>query len=186
MKPYPCCRHVHPAIDAALELRERLQGGAAPTRLHVESYPAALDVTDRPDPRTPHQARFSIQYAVARTLVHGRPGLDAFEHAALDDPDVRGLLPRVSVAVCSELADAYPARWGARLTAGTGEGEELQVTREQATGDPDLPLDDAGLGAKVRGLFAWAGLGGRETEELLAGCGGLTRNGPAPELPRGA
>ncbi|MEX2471731.1 MAG: MmgE/PrpD family protein, partial [Gemmatimonadota bacterium] len=95
MKPYPCCRHVHPAIDAALEVREVL-GSATPERVSVKSYPAALDVTDRPDPRTPHEARFSLQYAVARALVRGAPGLSAFDAGALEDEDVRSILGRVT------------------------------------------------------------------------------------------
>lgn len=178
MKPYPCCRHVHPAIDAALEVRHALEGRTL-ERIGIESYPAALDVTDRPDPRTPHEARFSLQYAVARTLLHGRPGLDAFEAAALGDPAIRSMLARTSVAVDEALAAAYPARWGARITLRTEDGQRLEVLRETATGDPDHPLDDATLDAKVDGLFRWAGLEEEDGRRLSAACRDLVRDGPA-------
>lgn len=182
MKPYPCCRHVHPAIDAALEVRAAL-GGAAPGRISVESYPAALDVTDRPDPRTPHEARFSLQYAVARTLVHGTPGLDAFDAGALEEEEVRAMLGRVTVGVGEELAEAYPERWGARVKVRSDTGHTYDANAVTAKGDPDRPLDDLALDAKVEGLFAWGGLDPRFGAEFLEACRALTADGPGVVLP---
>ena len=182
MKPYPCCRHVHPAIDAALAVRVAL-GGAAPEHVSVESYPAALDVTDRPDPKTPHEARFSLQYAVARALVRGVPGLDAFEPGALEDAEVRAMLERVAVGVGEGLAEAYPERWGARVAVRSQTGRTHRVEVVSATGDPDRPLDDPALDAKVEGLFAWGGLDPRLGTDLLESCRGLTGDGPGVMLP---
>lgn len=182
MKPYPCCRHVHPAIDAALELRDRLEG-AAPSSVRLESYPAALDVTDRPVVRTPHEARFSLQYAVARTLLRGRPGLEAFEASAVEDAEVQALLARVGVDESPALARAYPRRWGARLLVETEDGGRHEAERASATGDPDLPLDDATLDAKVEGLFAWAEMDPERGRALLRSCRGLVDDGPVFELP---
>jgi 2-methylcitrate dehydratase PrpD len=183
MKPYPCCRHVHSAIDAALELHEQLGrveevGG----RIHIESYPAALDVTDRPHPRTPHEARFSMQYAVASTLLRGRPGLDTFEDDALRDHGVRSWLDRTTVETSPALEAAYPGRWGARVAVHTPAGETLEASRDGASGDPDRPLDDAALDAKVLGLFAWAELPDERGRALLEACRGLVGDGPVGGL----
>lgn len=187
MKPYPCCRHVHPAIDAALEVRATLGGASlgagALERVSVESYPAALDVTDRPDPRTPHEARFSLQYAVAYTLMRGAPGLDAFDARALEDEEVRSTLGRVTVGVGAELEQAYPERWGARVEVRSDTGHTNQAEVVAATGDPDRPLDDGTLDAKVEGLFAWGGLDRRHGAELLEACRTLTADGPGVPLP---
>lgn len=182
LKPYPCCRHVHPAIDAALELRAS-EGAVAPERIHIASYPAALDRTDRPRPRTPHEARFSIQYAVATTLLRGRPGLDAFEPAAVADPGVRALLERTTVAPDPALSRAYPERWGAHVRVEGADGSCRVSKRGSATGDPELPLTDEELDAKVSGLFEWAGLGEGRGAALLASCRRLTQDGPAFALP---
>lgn len=182
MKPYPCCRHVHPAIDAALELRDRL-GGATPSDVRVESYPAALDVTNRRVVRTPHEARFSMQYAVARTLLKGRPGLEAFEASTVGDRDVQALLAQTTVGVSPTLARAYPRRWGARVVVETRDGERHEAERESATGDPDRPLDDHELDVKVEGLFGWAGLEVERGRALLRSCRALAEDGPVFELP---
>ncbi len=183
LKPYPCCRHVHPAIDAALEVRERLRSGSPPVRVHVLTYPAALDVTDRPLPQTPHEARFSVQFAVARALLEGRPGLDAFEDAAITDARVRALLGRTTVAIDESLAAAYPARWGAAIEVETADRTVLHARRASATGDPDVPLGDADLDAKVLGLFQWAGMHPPRARQLLRRCRRLADDGLLFALP---
>ena len=183
IKPYPCCRHVHPAIDAALEIADGLRSDVALARVHVLTYPAALDVTDRPAPRTPHEARFSLQYAVATTLIRGRPGLDAFEPAALEDGRVRALLERTTVAIDAQLAAGYPARWGAGVEAVTADGERVSARRVSASGDPDNPLADAELDAKVLGLMQWAGMTARRARSLLRRCRRIADDGPLFPLP---
>jgi len=180
-KPYPCCRHVHAAIDAALELGEESVPSGAYERIHVATYPAALDVTDRPDPATPHEARFSMQYAVARTLAHGRPGLEAFEEPVLGDPAVRELLGRITVSVDPALAAAYPARWGVRVEALHGDGSRVGVSRDGASGDPEHPLDDQALDRKVEGLLSWAGWDPARRAAALAACRRLVDDGPLPD-----
>lgn len=172
MKPYPCCRHVHSAIDAALEIREALDG-APVAAVGVESYPAALSVTDRPRPTTPEEARFSIQYAVASALVGGRPGLDAFEPAAVGDPDVRDLLERIRVKTGPALAEAYPERWGAVVRVEEVGGAVHRAERASAKGDPECPLDDAELDAKVEGLMGWAGMDAAHVKTALTDIGSL-------------
>ena len=47
IKPWPACRHTHPAIDAALTVFEKLNG-AEIDHIEVETYQAAIDVCDRP------------------------------------------------------------------------------------------------------------------------------------------
>lgn len=191
MKPYPCCRHVHPAIDAALKLRDdaalELRGdtdGSEPARVHVESYPAALDIADRPFPRTPHEARFSLQYAVATALLRGRPGLETFEPPAIDTEGIRALLPRVTVESDATLAAAFPERWGARVCVERADGTKRTVVRHSATGDPDQPLDDPTLDAKVEGLFRWADVSAMRTKSILTSCRALIRDGSAFGLPK--
>lgn len=61
-KPFAACRHAHPAIDAAMELRAT---GKLEAPFVVETFADALTFCDRPDPQTELQAKFSLQHAVA-------------------------------------------------------------------------------------------------------------------------
>lgn len=96
LKQYPCCASTHSAIDATLVLRERHQ--LTPENVkHIESitHASALAHTDRPDPKTALDAKFSVQYCVARALMHGAVTFDHFADSALTQPELRALLARI-------------------------------------------------------------------------------------------
>jgi 2-methylcitrate dehydratase PrpD len=186
-KPYPSCRHTHPAIDAALELRERLDlrngGSGALERVRISSYPVALRITDNPAPASTYAAKFSMQFCVATALAKGSPGLASFETDRRSDPAVRALLERATVEVSPELAAAYPRRWGARVEVTTSDGRTLAAERESAKGDPENGLTDTELDEKVRGLCAYGGMSSSDAEELIRACKAMPRGGRPSLLP---
>ncbi|MSR35833.1 MAG: MmgE/PrpD family protein [Gemmatimonadetes bacterium] len=184
LKPYASCRHTHPVVDAALELRDQLAGTSFPgndTRVAIESYAVAVGLNDDPDPGSPYAAQFSLQFCAATALLHGAPGLAAFEPAALQDADLRALLLRTSVAEDRALSAVYPASWGGTVEVTHG-GRAYRATRSAALGDPELPLSDAALDVKVRGLLEFGGLSAEAADRLLAACRALPENGPIEGL----
>ena len=162
VKPHASCRHTHPAVDAALALRRELGGEvvAAARSVTVETYGAALAVTDTPDPRNPYQAKFSLQYTVAQALVGGRVGLGDFGPDRLDDPGLRAVMGRVGLRVDPGIDARYPGGWGARVRVGLADGRERTAQVDAPVGDPEVPVDDAAMLAKVADLLdgtRWAG-----------------------------
>jgi len=96
LKQYPCCGSTHSAIDAMLILRERHQ--LTPEKVaKIESitHDRALAHTDRADPRSVLDAKFSVQYCVVRALMHGDVAFEHFEGNAYADPEVQKLLKRI-------------------------------------------------------------------------------------------
>jgi 2-methylcitrate dehydratase PrpD len=186
-KPYPSCRHTHPAIDAALELRERLgtgNGGALEVEcVRVLSYPIALRITDNPAPTSSYAAKFSMQFCVATALAEGKPGLASFEPDRLNDPEVQTLVEHSVVEVSSKLAAAYPQRWGARVEVTTAEGQTHAAERSSAKGDPENDLTDAELDEKVHDLCIYGGMSSSEAEELIRACKALPGGGHPFALP---
>lgn len=169
-KPHAACRHAHPAIDAALVLRARIDG--LPDAIRVETYRDSILFCDKPTPTTPAEAKFSLQHSVAVALIHGDAGLDRFEPAALIDPEIVALRARVSVAVADDLTGAYPARFGARLIA-TADGVEHRIEALDALGDPENPLSPEAVGDKARALMASGGVRPGTAEALIAAVEGL-------------
>ena len=55
-------------------------------------------------------ARFSIPFALASILHHGRSGLESFNDAAVANPKVQALAARVSVEEDPAFTAAYPAQ----------------------------------------------------------------------------
>lgn len=157
-KPWGACRHAHPAIDAALELKAQ---GALTGAILVETFADAVTFCDRPDPASVLDAKFSIQHAVAIVAARGVPQLADFE------PDAIAALAaergRVSVRAADDITARYPDHFGARITTDAGR-VELIDTR----GDPERPLGAEGVVAKARALFAWGGLDDDRAEHGIA------------------
>lgn len=156
-KPWAACRHAHAAIDAALLLRDHARV-ADIARLTVETYPDAATFCDRPDPTSGHEAKFSLQHAVAVTLLDGPPGLDSFTPEAIIRPDVAGLRRRIQVRVVDRYAAAFPRHYGSGLSAELGDGRTLRTDVPDALGDPENPVDDDTIIAKARTLMLAGGL----------------------------
>jgi 2-methylcitrate dehydratase PrpD len=155
IKPWPCCRHTHPAIDAALELSRQIAGRPI-AEVKVEAYRAALDVCDRPLPETEYQAKFSLQHCVAAALRDGVIDFTSFgpearaRHAAARE--------RVALAVADPYANAYPVNWGSAVTVTLSDGTSLRAERRDAKGDPEAPLSRDEMIAKADMLMRLGGL----------------------------
>lgn len=166
-KPWGACRHAHPAIDAALELKAKL--GSLDGDIQVGTYADAIKFCDRPDPKTVIDAKFSLQHAVAVVAERGVPQLADFEPEAIASlTDVRA---RVSVSEAGDITKRYPENYGARLTCG-GAHVELVDT----LGDPERPMPKEGIIDKARALITWGELPSREADRAVD----LALNGDDP------
>lgn len=149
-KPWAACRHAHPAIDCALELRAA--GKLAPP-FHVETYADALTFCDNPHPTTETQAKFSLQHAVA-VIASGRNATPAdFTLEAI--AELAPLRAQVTVSEDTAITARYPTHFGARVN-----GFELQDCR----GDPERPVGEADIVAKMHMLAEWGGLPASEAD----------------------
>jgi 2-methylcitrate dehydratase PrpD len=156
-KPWAACRHAHPAIDATLLCGDALADGP----IRVETYGDALKFCDRAHPVSAIEAKFSIQHAVAVVAVKGKPELGDFEPDAL--PRFAAARARVTVALAEDLNAAYPAHFGARVTAGG-----VTKLAADALGDPENPVGRDALVAKLRALVDWGGLASAEADSAVA------------------
>lgn len=149
------CGHSFPAIDGALELQQR--HGFRPediVRVEVGTYKPALEIACHARPATANEARFSIPYVVATALVHGSVRMAAYEPARLRDPATLSLMERVHVTVDPQRDAAFPARRSARVTVILRDGTRLTHLQPDRKGDPELPLSDGDVQAKLVELAA--------------------------------
>ena len=179
IKPWPCCRHAQPTIDAAIALHGEL-GGAKPLRIKVGTYQAALDVCDRPLPEDPYSAKFSLQHCVAVALMDGRVVQSSF------DPDARArvaeLRGRVELSKSSSIDAAYPEAWGAEVSVEMADGRRLGALRRACKGDPENPVTSAELAAKGRALLIDGGMAASDADAFVATVEALADDRPVPEL----
>ena len=155
IKPWPSCRHTHPAIDAGEELRATLKAEGRSTdkieAVKVETYRAALDVCDRPVATTDYEAKFSLQHAVAAALTCPKVDFAAFGDTARTQ--CGPLAAKVMLEAAEPFAGAYPNAWGARVTLTLKDGSQRMAERTNAKGDPEAPLSEGEMVAKARMLM---------------------------------
>ena len=99
IKQYPCCGSTHSALDAMLKLaREHKPDAGDIERVDVWTHARRLEHTNRPDPKSDLDAKFSVQYCMTRALLDRRIAIEHFEGKAYEEQKVRKLLPRVHAA----------------------------------------------------------------------------------------
>lgn len=141
-KIYPCCYSTHSAVEATLNLVRQHGPFDVNTVERIDSRTSArgLAHTDRPQPNSALNAKFSVQYCVARAALHGEVRLDHFEGDAWRDAAVQVLLPRVHAAPYGP--DLFPENlpFGAevKITLKNGRSVSAKVDRPlgRTSGNP--------------------------------------------------
>ncbi|MCC5940885.1 MAG: MmgE/PrpD family protein [Balneolaceae bacterium] len=169
IKPYPSCRHTHPAIDAALQIRGQMKSaGVQPESveaIEIVTYETALRFTDNPGPESTFAAKFSIQYCVCLALEKGFPMLPHFEGDELRENRSSILISKTLVRSEERFNKSYPKNWGAHVLVKTA-GSTFEAEIESAKGDPENPLSNEEMLKKYAGLMAYAGIKKSISEDL--------------------
>ncbi len=143
-KLHPCCYAMQRPIAAVSGLAGDLQV-ADVKRVLVRTPEGSVTPLIHHRPTTSLEAKFSLEYAVAVSLLRPYPGIDAFTEAIVTDPNLHHLLQRVEV----ELTPG-----GQGLLDGVFEVEaQTQDATRRATcalppGAPGRPPTDAELRAR--------------------------------------
>jgi 2-methylcitrate dehydratase PrpD len=152
LKLYPCCASTHRPIDAlrSLQRAHRFQAGDVAGIAAYVSKTSAANLRYH-DPRTPAEARFSLQYCLSAALNDDLLTEASFSSAAVLRNDVRGRLPQISMAVDPALDGTMAvsdSREGARVVVQFNDGSEVEQSVANPHGHPTDPLSEAELRAK--------------------------------------
>jgi len=150
IKQYPCCGSTHPAIDAMLMLvRENDLTPAMVTRIESQTHPRRFAHTNRPDPRGALDAKFSVQYCLARALVSRQVLIEHFEDGSYDEPEVREVLSRVVSSAWPDRKMDLSEHFGADVRVALTDGRVLTKSVPRPLGrGPSIPLPPALLRGK--------------------------------------
>lgn len=155
VKPYPSCRYGHAGIDAVLALRA--EHGITPDQVEQITYgtsAAGMLLVGAPadkkaDPQNVVDGQFSGPFVLAAALVTGRMDWDSY--ASLQDPVIRGLLPKFTCAPDPEIEAEFPTNMSGKVTIRAG-GKTYARTVVVPKGEPSNFLTEAELRAKFTGL----------------------------------
>lgn len=159
MKPYPCCRSAHCAIDGILEIREQMERRMG---LQIQNKPEAeilarqiraieIDtylvgykqcaVSDGClHPKTILDAKFSTPYSVSAAFLYGTVGMEQFESEVVFDPAVQNLLEKVTVHPADRFTEQYPKHWGCHVKVTMQDGTVYEAEVKDPSGSVARPL----------------------------------------------
>ncbi len=176
-KPFACGIVIHPAIDAAIQLRNQYHLKAeeiAGVALRVN--PLVLELTGKKTPHVGLEGKFSIYHAVAVALIDGAAGEKQFSDRAVTDPKTVALRDRVSAtvdpAILPEQVD---------MTITLKDGRKLHKFIAHAIGSVEVPMTDQQLEAKFEDL-AEGILTQAQTRKLMAACWQVAQLGDASQI----
>lgn len=147
-KPFACGIVMHPAIDAAIQLRNENKLTADQVeRIELKVHPLVLELTGKKTPQRGLEGKFSIYHAVAVAIVEGAGGEKQFSDRAVADPTVVSLrskvMPVVTPGIKPEQVD---------MTIVLKNGNQLHRHIEHAIGSVEVPMTDKQLETKFSDL----------------------------------
>ena len=152
IKPYPICRWAHAAIDALSRLMQTHDFSADQvTQINVRTFREAAALFPRM-PETTSQAQYSLPFALAAMLVHGKITSDEITGIALGDDRLAAILPKIEVAIGQEHQDRFPAGRWSDVTVHLSDGQVLASGDQPARGGPDAPLELHEIESKFRNI----------------------------------
>lgn len=107
IKIFPAKFSTHYAITAALNARARVPSPDAIRKIKITA--ADVPSSDRPNPRTGLDGKFSLQYTTAIALLDGHIGLSSFTDEHLARAGMQRLLDRTEVNLSREIPSLYTA-----------------------------------------------------------------------------
>lgn len=159
MKPYPCCRSAHCAIDGILEIREQMEARlglkirnmseaeilaeqiqAIEIDTYLVGYKQCAVSNGCLHPKTVLDAKFSTPYSAAAAFLYGTVGMEQFEPEVVFDPAVQNLLERVAVRPADRFTGQYPKHWGCHVKVTMQDGAVYESEVEDPSGSVARPL----------------------------------------------
>jgi 2-methylcitrate dehydratase PrpD len=166
-KPYPCCRHFHAAIDAALDLRQEARLTSRDVKgVEIGIYGVGVHGHDHLTSRNLLEAQMSAPCAIASALINGRLGAAEFEPVSFEGAEPQRLLAATRTYVDEECERIYPVTRSGVVRLQLADGRTLERRVLDPRGEGEKPLTDDDLSRKFLDA-ATAALPPGRAEKLL-------------------
>ena len=159
MKPYPCCRSAHCAIDGMLEIREQMEArlglkirnmseaeilAEQIQVIEIDTYLVGYKQCAVSDgclhPKIVLDAKFSTPYSAAAAFLYGSVGMEQFDPEVVLDPAIQKLLEKVRVRPLERFTEQYPKHWGCHVKVIMQDGTAYEAEVEDPSGSVARPL----------------------------------------------
>lgn len=167
-KPYAACRYCHPAIEAAIHIKEKYEIERKDVcSIQVKTYYWAVNKHDHTVIPSIASAKMSIPFGVAVGFIYGKAGLKEYDLLHIKNEDILNLTEKVSVLSDDELTDLFPEMTTAIVTLITNSGETYVERVDFPKGEPENPLKENEFDERFTELAVYGGKTSVEARELI-------------------
>lgn len=147
-KPYTCCRHIHPTIQAIADLKQRYGFTSDDIeKVQVHTYRSACELA-RHAPKRTDEAQYNIAYPTACALVHGDVGFEQVREEALGDRKVLAMMDRLEFIIDPVFDSEFPQKRQAKVVIALNDGQILTSEVTEAAGEAKDHVDLAWITEK--------------------------------------
>lgn len=164
-KPYASCRYTHPAVEAAIHMRNRVKAEDV-EEIDIRTYDLAVSGHDHTEIPGSYSAKMSIPYATAAGLIYGRAGLQEFTEEAVKGEEILALTKKIKVEADSDLSAVFPDVQAAIVTIKSKHGEYTDRV-DFPKGEPENPLTDEEFRSRYTGLMDYADVEGAVSDAVF-------------------
>lgn len=157
-KPYAACRHCHPSIEAAINLRKSMFPKIKEIKsINVLTYKLAVFGHEHKTIEGVNSAKMSIPYSLAVALLKGKAGLFEYLSENIFDDEVLALTKKINVTESKELTSLCPQKRVAIVIVDTESCQYIERI-DYPKGEPENPLSEEEFYQKYIGLMDYAGV----------------------------
>ncbi len=154
-KFYPSQIHTQAPIGLAVELKPQVNLNYAES-ITIETYRAAVSSPDTEpekwDPQTRETADHSIPFLVAMALRDGEVTPSSFTPQRIADPELRGLMRRMTIREGEGFTARYPQQYNCRIVVVPVSGSRVMAETKYPKGHRNRPFTDDEVNEKFRNL----------------------------------
>ncbi|WP_144147138.1 MmgE/PrpD family protein [Paraburkholderia sp. BCC1884] len=164
-KPFACGIVIHPAIDAAIQLRNQYH--LTPDqieRIDLRVHPLVIELTGKKTPQIGLEGKFSIYHAVAIAMIDGAAGEKQFSDAKVRDPATIALRDKVNTVIDPAIKPEQ-----VDMTITLKDGRKLHKFIDHAIGSTQVPMTNQQLEKKFSDLTDGI-LSPSQTRKLMDTC----------------
>ena len=184
LKPFPACHFAHAFADAAIALHRT--GISLNEITAIEAIvPAEIvktvcePVAAKRRPVSDYDAKFSLPYIIAASLIRGHFTLVELEETALKDEQILSLAAKVEYAI--DPNSTFPRHYGGEVVVRMRDGRELRQREAVNRGSADRPLSNADIVDKFMSNAAY-GASPQEGLQVSNAILGMDEGAPARAL----
>lgn len=148
-KPYAACRYCHPAIEAAIKLKEKnILDKTNISSVNVRTYYWAVNKHDHTNIPSSASAKMSTPYGIAVGLLYGKAGLKEYDSEYIQNEQILELAKKVIVESDDNLTAQFPKKTTAIVTICTNDGTKYVEQVDFPKGEPENPFTEGEFKAR--------------------------------------